>query len=182
MSACLASLLEVPISEVPNFFSFFDSYPEPGEWWEKVREFLRRDGMSIISMSFTDAKQWRMFGFEGYQIVGGKSHRGHTHATIWKDGIMVHDPHPDGTGLVAPETLDVLYLIDASQNTKRAYSRASERADERRLTLNTEQRIREAIEKMSWTNPSSATYLLYTLEGEGVLTRQRPNNGVARSV
>lgn len=114
MGACLASILEVPIEAVPNFF---DAGPDDTDWWNALRVWLRKFGLSIITLTFTEAAQWRWLRLSGYHIVSGPSPRleGMHHATVWHDGAMVHDPHPDGTGIVKPETLDMLYLLDPSR-------------------------------------------------------------------
>ncbi len=38
-----------------------------------------------------------------YYIVVGESLRGTTHACIYKNGELWHDPHPDNTGLLSEE-------------------------------------------------------------------------------
>lgn len=111
MSACLASILELPLEAVPNFCEVGD---DDAAWWNACRAFLRKYGLGIITLTFEDPAQWVTLGLDGYHIVAGPSPRleGMHHATVWYNGQMVHDPHPDGTGIVKPETLDMLYLLD----------------------------------------------------------------------
>ena len=110
-SACLASILELPIEAVPNFC---DAGDDDSSYWNACRAWLRQFGLGIITLTFTDAAQWRHLRLSGYHIVSGPSPRleGMHHATVWHDGAMVHDPHPDGTGIVAPDDLCMLYLIE----------------------------------------------------------------------
>jgi hypothetical protein len=113
MSACFASIFELPISEVPNFC---DVGADDAAWWNACRAWLRTQGFGIITLTFTDAAQWKSLCLEGFHIVAGPSPRleGMQHATVWHEGAMVHDPHPDQTGIVRPETLDMLYPLDPS--------------------------------------------------------------------
>lgn len=111
MGACLASILEVSIETVPNFF---DAGPDDTDWWNALRAWLRKFGLGIVTLTFESPAQWMHLRLAGYHIVSGPSPRleGMHHATVWHAGKMVHDPHPDGTGIVKPETLDMLYLIE----------------------------------------------------------------------
>jgi hypothetical protein len=113
MAACLASILELPIEAVPNFC---DAGPDDTDYWNACRAFLRQFGLGIMTLTFTDRAQWTQLRVGGYQIVSGPSPRieGMHHATVWHRGQMVHDPHPDGTGILKPEDMCVLYLIDPS--------------------------------------------------------------------
>lgn len=108
MSACLASLLHLDIAHVPNFF---DISTNDDEWWEAVRSWLSGHGWGIISINLGDA--FPPEKLNGYQIIFGRSKRKHNHATIWLNGEMVHDPHPDKTGLETIEGCDLLYPLDA---------------------------------------------------------------------
>ena len=106
-SACLASLFDLPIDAVPNFFETCGN--EEAAWWDGVRNWLRPRGLGVMSLELKSTENLKFF--EGYFIVCGKSSRGLNHATIWKDGVMVHDPHPSGTGIAEPSMLDMLYPL-----------------------------------------------------------------------
>lgn len=43
-----------------------------------------------------------------YYIASGNSSRGLRHACIYKEGELFHDPHPDGTGLLAVDFVEVI--------------------------------------------------------------------------
>lgn len=106
MSACLASLFELRIEEVPNFH---DAAESDAGWWAELRKWLRNKGYGVLSVSLSEDALPCM---DGYLIVCGQSTRDRSHATIWKKGSMVHDPHPDGTGLAAVDSVDLLYPLD----------------------------------------------------------------------
>lgn len=111
MAACLASVLELPIEAVPNFC---DAGPDDTDYWNACRAWLRQFGLGIITMTFTSPAQWRTLRLSGHHIVSGPSPRidGMHHATVWHKGAMVHDPHPDQTGILAPEDMCMLYLVE----------------------------------------------------------------------
>lgn len=102
-SACIASILELPISEVPNFtvdvngeLDNDDAAFSRVSVWLKKRELLYK---------WFYYKPWMQGLIEfkcGYHMIGGKSPRntGLGHMVVGLDGKMVFDPHPDKAGLV----------------------------------------------------------------------------------
>ncbi len=91
LEACLASLLEIPIEDVPTL------EPQPGDtvhWIDKMNNFLRQYG--ITTMFFQPNLPVPK---NTYYLISGISPRGLDHATIGKNGVIVHDPHPDGGGV-----------------------------------------------------------------------------------
>lgn len=115
-SACLASLFEIDLKDVPNFFVLAGN--DANVWWKEVRNWLRPRGFGVMSVAFTDAKL--IGGFEGWLIVCGESQRGFQHATLWRDGMIVHDPHPSQCGIISPDAVDLLYPLDPSALQVRA--------------------------------------------------------------
>lgn len=107
--ACLASLFELPVTAVPNFYDI-DASDEG--WWKAVRDWLRPYGLGIMWLELRSVEHLKLF--EGFLIVSGLSKRGLHHATIWKDGALVHDPHPQKCGLDTVEGVDMLYPLDPS--------------------------------------------------------------------
>lgn len=109
-SACLASLFECDISEVPNFTECGES---PEEFWAAAKAWLFERGWGLVGIALNEE-----FGpeqLDGYLIVVGKSARGLDHATLWHQGQMIHDPHPDRSGILKPEACDLLYPLDPSR-------------------------------------------------------------------
>lgn len=99
MSACYASLLELELHEVPNFVQID---VEGGKnWWQHAIEFLWERGLCVYWITeHTDQPE------EGeYYLVFGLSPRGNDlrHIVVFQNGEMVHDPHPDNTGLLSHE-------------------------------------------------------------------------------
>jgi hypothetical protein len=105
-AACVAALLDIPLSEVPNFCG----EPERNErWYLDTDRWLQRYGYRIIGFSFPDASLIEMAVEPGtYLIVTGKSPRGEfLHSVVaeylggqqWE---IVCDPHPSDDGLDGP--------------------------------------------------------------------------------
>ena len=101
LQSCVASLLDLPIEEVPHF-SWYMS-----DWFRKLYSFIEEKGYVVIITGVKQNPNWReeIKGIDGYVIVGGKSPRGifNGHAVIYKDGEPFFDPHPDNTFLLEIE-------------------------------------------------------------------------------
>jgi len=95
-AACVASLLEIDLEEVPNFCAKYDN----DRWFAETRKWLRTRGLEMLMLELSsDVDLADLFGHI-YWIAGGKSPRGrYNHATIYRGAELVHDPHPDDTGL-----------------------------------------------------------------------------------
>jgi hypothetical protein len=107
-TACLASILDMPIEQVPNFIDFGQ------DWFEPFYKFLREHGFEYHGLRHgTDALTYEP-GIDGYYIVGGKSHREFAmsgHAVVFRHGKMIFDPHPSNDGLLS---IEEAYMIERS--------------------------------------------------------------------
>lgn len=109
LQAAVASILNLDLDDVPNFN---DAPPDVG-FWGLLALFLRRRGL------FT----WEMHGPgifhpDCFYLAYGKSPRGAgmTHAVVYRNGELVHDPHPSRAGLDGePTTIALLIPIDPAQ-------------------------------------------------------------------
>jgi len=95
-SAMLASLLHVPIEDVPVFCA-------ADTWRRDVNEWLRPFGLAYLEFDGNLlAEQGRHFGIVGlHHEVAGQSPR-HTdslHSCVGQDGSLVFDPHPSRAGV-----------------------------------------------------------------------------------
>lgn len=90
-AACVASLLEMPIDDVPNFCNL------PGDWEAEFNRWLRPFGLYALTVQMND---WRP---PGLHIMAGKSPRGASvkemHSVVAQGDAIVHDPHPSRAGL-----------------------------------------------------------------------------------
>lgn len=101
----LACLLDMEVLSVPHFMN------DPNEpirtTWKNVDNWLKDFGFRLISLPFNSDYNELMDSmkdnYPGLVIkLSGKSIRGSNHTIIVKDGKMIHDPHPDNTGLNSP--------------------------------------------------------------------------------
>lgn len=106
--ACMASVLDLKIEDVPNFASGTTS---TDDFWIEVRAWLDKMNLTMIAITIEKAETLdRMyFEYNHYVILTGVSPRLRPdgspkyHAVVGRTkgyGIeIVHDPHPDRTGL-----------------------------------------------------------------------------------
>lgn len=96
----LASMMDVPADECPQFQLMFDvKQPVEGYWDTIVSNWIQSMGYSRWFYDI-DEDPYKIEGYEGYYIAEGMSPRGNHHVVIYKEGKMVHDPHPDNNGVI----------------------------------------------------------------------------------
>lgn len=114
MQACIASILEVPLSEVPD-----PPVPEvETEWFEEYCERLAAIRVQLVTITFEGA-QWNVpHGL--YCILSGPGPRFHTDGTSIEHAVVgvsrregnvlhfdiVHDPHPSRQGIYFVRSVD----------------------------------------------------------------------------
>lgn len=88
-AACLASLLEVDIDIIPDFYYLYKS-----DWYNRFLEWLEQFDLTAVIFDSLP------FGFplNYYYLVGGISERGIMHSCVAHSGKIVHDPYPGGNG------------------------------------------------------------------------------------
>lgn len=117
--SCLASMMEIDIDSIPAFEDM-----EPGEWFTPFYNFLNENGYEFEGTKYNYGKHVDKFnnylmtyeGVDGYILVGGKSPRTYVtrgHAVLYKNGELVHDPHPSNDGLLEIEDF---YMIKRKTN------------------------------------------------------------------
>ena len=112
--ACVASILGLDLDEVPDFR---EAHAEGRHWQFTLRDFLLPLGLMPIvyyqaSEAYTDIRP------KGHHIAGGRSPRMHPdgHYVVCFNGEMVHDPHPDGAGLLIVEDWILLVPVRPTTN------------------------------------------------------------------
>lgn len=98
-SACVASLLDLSIEEVPYFL---DDWPRAFDEWALARGF------------YTLTTDCDHFTPPGLHILGGQSPRDISHAVVAHGDRIVHDPHPGRGGLRVREKCTMLIPLDPS--------------------------------------------------------------------
>jgi len=112
MWASIASITDIPLDEFPEIFDVDgDSITADGKTWgTAMRQTLDRYGFEYMGCQPYERACELSSGVDGYFVVGGESPRGGCgHAVVFKNGKMVHDPHPDGTGI---NTIEEAYMIE----------------------------------------------------------------------
>lgn len=92
LAACLASIFELEISQVPAL----EELP-PGQWKIGLDQWASSLGKKIVKKAPDD------FVTGEHYIAVGLSDKGNRHATVWLNGSIVHDPHEARKGLVSLE-------------------------------------------------------------------------------
>jgi hypothetical protein len=119
-AACVASLLELPIEDVPNFQDEHQC-----EWLVPFSNWLRQFGLfpliCLLDQAHDSVKDYiRKCG--AVYIAGGLSERDSSHACIYTSHAcicmgseLLHDPHPDGKGLNTIADMTFFVPIEGSR-------------------------------------------------------------------
>lgn len=112
--AVIASLLELPIGEVPHFMK--DSNGDAANFWERIQVFCRSHGYAYLVIPARSGGAF--FGDDGdvFHEISGPSPRGNgiTHAVVGCNGQIVFDPHPSRAGLAGDSSQwEYGYLVKA---------------------------------------------------------------------
>ena len=112
LAACVASIFHMTIEAVPDF-------PVDSTWWEAFEAWCRTKGFIPLRVEMADHTT---IDHTGISIVSGASPRGEGyHAVVAVGGKMVHDPHPDGTG-IAGDPIDYIFFTCDPGNTTTEHS------------------------------------------------------------
>jgi len=100
LSACIASLLELPLEGVPNF-------SEREDWYNHLDEFLEQFDLEWFQLKYSKQTEYLL---RGYYILSGESPSFDDvdHVVIGRNGKIVHDPNPNGKEMTEFDTIEVL--------------------------------------------------------------------------
>ena len=113
--AVIASLLELPITEVPHFLQEANGYPS--DYWDSLQAFLRKHGYAYLCLPARSGAAFFGDGVDVFHEIAGPSPRGSgiTHAVVGRNGQIVFDPHPSRAGLTGdPADWEYSYLVRTS--------------------------------------------------------------------
>ena len=108
--AAVASILELPLEEVPDI----QIYDEDMHWFDQFREWLAQYGLGAIGLS-TGGN----ITIQGYCLMECKSttlKNGEMHVVVGLNQEMIHDPNPNATNL--GEVVD--YIVFTALDPARA--------------------------------------------------------------
>ena len=107
--ACIASIFEFPIKEMPNFW---ESTQDVSEFWKMTNEWMKkRFGMICFTVFVNDGHEYLLK--DVLCIALGKQERnGEDHAVVWRNHL-IHDPHPSKAGLLdVPDTFTLFVPVE----------------------------------------------------------------------
>jgi hypothetical protein len=85
--AAVASILGLPLDQVPNFND------QPEGFWPSYYRFLRKLGLVDVQLPANYAPPC-------FYLAYGPSPRGVSHAVVYREGYLAHDPHPSRAGIL----------------------------------------------------------------------------------
>ena len=116
-SACVASILELSLEDVPYFMGTLE---DGDEWFDKFENWLARHSLYpvMFKLSIAEDNDWRP---SGLHILSGKSPRAKTdemHSVVADKSKVLHDPHPSRDGILSHD--DVVLFAPFDPAPKRA--------------------------------------------------------------
>ena len=122
-AACLASLLECDINDVPWPNQANVDSDDWGSYWRRIAVWLAERGLFMIEwdVDVKGPKPWvsdAAADAEAYWLAAGPSPRGVRHSVVMKGAEIVHDPHPEGGGISAVEIATVIAALDPLEGCK----------------------------------------------------------------
>ena len=119
MQAAVASMLEVQLSDIPNFMDYADK-KDPSKWHLKFMDVMESygyefEGSKMIadskSETYFDLGKEMMINDCIYASVKSRNFEGTGHAVLLDSkGVVIHDPHPEqafmGVDVVATDELN----------------------------------------------------------------------------
>lgn len=107
LQAVIASLLDLPLDTVPHFVQDHVDTDGARNWWNTMIDYVRSHGWGLHGATLETHPGEHL-------MVSGPSPRGAGvhHVVIYRDRVMVHDPHPDRTGLLSVDACWGLHRLD----------------------------------------------------------------------
>lgn len=90
LSACVASFLDILTDEVPII-------PDTVHWQEWINKWLIENHKLALLVFVGSLPDYLINSY--YIAVGQSSRSGQSHACIYRNGELAHDPHPSRLGL-----------------------------------------------------------------------------------
>jgi hypothetical protein len=109
--ACIASLLDMSIERIPDLAA----YDDDGEWMGRLNEWLSKMGLAYFEARIPRDEMKGFFSDKDFcHVMIGPTNRftDLQHAVVGRKGQLVHDPHPDGVGVLSePESLRIGVIV-----------------------------------------------------------------------
>lgn len=120
--ACLASILELDLEDIPHFVQE-QEFGSGKNFLLETEAWLVERGLWLLNKQLPEGSSWRGPG-TGYFILSGKSPRGDwEHAVVSLGGEIVHDPHPSRAGLDgSPTSVGIFVALDPSDIVTKTFN------------------------------------------------------------
>lgn len=108
--ACLASVFELSLEEVPDFAEGPDFCTDEmwNQRWDKWND---QNNLNVVLVDILVDGTMEAITSDAIVIATGQSPRNQgKHSVVWKNGVVIHDPYPVGhgasgaSGLIGPPT------------------------------------------------------------------------------
>lgn len=106
MQAAVASFLNYDLTEVPDFVNDTSNAKEAYGLFFK---FFQDIGLGLLRLDP------HRYAPKCIYFVIGTTHRNTTHMCLFEEGNLLHDPHPDKSGLVSQDVMYVPVMVDVSK-------------------------------------------------------------------
>lgn len=119
--ACLATIFEMDLDDIPKFN--ITMFEKDGDWYSDFKEWIHNFGVwPVVWTDYRDNKYHALNpkDYPGIVIASGPSPRipEEWHAVVYKDGELLHDPHPDKTGINEVHKIEAFMPYDISVHMK----------------------------------------------------------------
>jgi len=124
-ASCIASILEVPLDEVPNFVDETGHDPEGPDWYRRTYNWLTARGFTMMNINYPIPPESQAILPDGYVVFTGPSPRnkeklhsvvGRVETSYSKEGHrydlrFTHDPHPDDSFFAGEPPKEITFLF-----------------------------------------------------------------------
>lgn len=90
--ACVASILEVPLSDVPVLRTAAADGVNEAPWSRNLRAWLATRGLAVLNVEVPNAGAWPDAALAFHHIRIDHPSTGTSHAVVYFAGQLVHDP------------------------------------------------------------------------------------------
>jgi len=125
LRACVASIFEIPIEEIPHFCDrhLDEKITNENHCFTRINKWLsEKFGMSYLEVEFGNFGTYLIEKYGGYYIATGPTDRFNgdvLHCVIYNGDKMIHDPHPSKSGLKTVYNIGIFILNDPVNYTSK---------------------------------------------------------------
>lgn len=110
LAACIASLMEVELDEIPDFTKYED------DWFNGMQLWFEKRGLCVLNIALPATQPWYAMPGNPWAIFVGLSEAGVPHSVVGRcEGdrfAIVHDPHPNQRGVDKVDSVIFIVPLD----------------------------------------------------------------------